>query len=216
MNPICAPTATYRLQFNSSFTFDDAVAIIPYLSSLGVSHVYASPIQMARPDSRHGYDIVDHARINPELGGEAAFLRFSDRLNAAGLKLLLDIVPNHMGVGGADNAWWLSVLEWGELSPHATAFDIDWERPGAQGKLVLPFLGKPYGEALHAGELKLQYEEDRGIFSITHWEHKFPLNPLDYAIILEWALVAGGGGPNMRPCISLLQNCETLRSCRDL
>ena len=197
------PHATYRLQFNATFTFDDAIKIIPYLSGLGVSHVYASPIQMARPGSMHGYDIVDHTRINPELGGEQAFLRFCEALNRAGLKLLLDIVPNHMGVGGSDNPWWLSILEWGDLSPFANAFDIDWERPGAKGKLVVPFLGKSYGAALHAGELKLSFEPDDGAFSIFHWEHKFPINPLDYFSILEWAQIAGGGGFEMRPLFQI-------------
>ena len=146
------PRATYRLQFHKDFTFDDAAAIAPYLKRLGISHVYASPIHKARPGSTHGYDIVDHSAINPELGGEDGFYRLSDALRAHGLGLVLDIVPNHMGVGGADNPWWLSVLEWGELSPAARAFDIDWERLGAARKLIIPFLGERYGEALESGE----------------------------------------------------------------
>lgn len=194
-----APRATYRLQFNANFTFSDAAAIAPYLAALGVSHVYASPIQKARPGSTHGYDIVDHSQINPELGGEEGFHDFSQALSRNGLKLLLDIVPNHMGVGGADNSWWLSVLEWGEQSPFARVFDIDWERIGADRKLVLPFLGQPYGAALRAGELQLRFDEDEGSFSVWHWEHRFPVNPLDYRWILEWAQVAGGGGVAMRP-----------------
>ncbi|MFN3890804.1 MAG: malto-oligosyltrehalose synthase [Beijerinckiaceae bacterium] len=193
------PRATYRLQFNANFTFDDAAAIAPYLSRLGVSHIYASPIQKARPGSAHGYDIVDHGQINPELGGWEGFCRFSDALSRNGLRLLLDIVPNHMGVGGADNAWWLSVLEWGEQSPYAHVFDIDWDRIGANRKLVLPFLGQPYGAALRAGELRLSFDEAEGSFSVWHWEHRFPVNPLDYRFILEWALVAGGGGLAVRP-----------------
>ena len=191
--------ATYRLQFNAQFTFDEAARLAPYFAGLGVSHVYASPIQKARPGSTHGYDIVDHAQINPELGGEAGFARLTQALAQHGLKLLLDIVPNHMGVGGADNSWWLSVLEWGEQSPHAHVFDIDWERAGPDRKLVLPFLGKPYGAALRDGELQLRFDEDEGSFSVWHWEHRFPLNPLDYRWLLEWAQVAGGGGLAMRP-----------------
>ena len=128
------PGSTYRLQFHKDFTFDEAVRIIPYLARLGVSHVYASPIHTARPGSAHGYDIVDHGRINPELGGEDGFVRLTDALHEHGLGLILDVVPNHMGVGGADNAWWLSVLEWGELSPFARAFDIDWGRIGANSR----------------------------------------------------------------------------------
>lgn len=204
------PRATYRLQFRAEFTFDDAARIAPYLAALGVSHVYASPIQTARPGSPHGYDIVDHTRINPELGGEAGFLRFSKALRENGLKLLLDIVPNHMGVGGADNGWWLSTLEWGELSPHAHVFDIDWERLGAHRKLVLPFLGKPYGAALREGELQLRFDADEGSFSVWHWEHRFPINPLDYRYPIEWAQVAGGAGAEMRPLLTISEELRDL------
>ena len=186
------PRATYRLQFHRGFTFDDAIKIVPYLARLGVSHVYASPIHEARPGSPHGYDIVDHSAINPELGGEEAFLRFSDALREHGLGLLLDIVPNHMGVGGADNSWWLSVLEWGELSPFACAFDIDWERLGANHKLIVPFLADRYGVVLEKGELVLSLDVSGGSFSVWHFEHRFPLSPPTYPIILDRALAASG------------------------
>jgi (1->4)-alpha-D-glucan 1-alpha-D-glucosylmutase len=169
------PRATYRLQFHEGFTFADAEKIVPYLAKLGVSHVYASPLQRARPGSTHGYDIVDHSQINPEIGGEEGFRSFTDAMHAHGLKLLLDIVPNHMGVGGADNPWWLSVLEWGGLSPEANAYDIDWERLGANGKLVIPFLGERYGEALEKGTLELRFDEPAGAFSVWHYEHQFPI-----------------------------------------
>ncbi|SDR57870.1 (1-_4)-alpha-D-glucan 1-alpha-D-glucosylmutase [Rhizobiales bacterium GAS113] len=183
------PRATYRLQFQKDFTFEDAIAIVPYLAQLGVSHVYASPVHKARPGSLHGYDVVDHTEINPELGGEEAFRRLSDALKKHGLGLVLDIVPNHVGVG-ADNGWWLSVLEWGELSPHAPAFDIDWDRLGANRKLVVPFLGSRYGVALEKGELNLSFDPDEGSFSVSHFEHRFPLCPLSYPIILDRALAA--------------------------
>ena len=186
------PRATYRLQFHQGFTFDHAAAIVPYLAQLGVSHVYASPIARARSGSTHGYDIVDHAAINPELGGEEGFLRLSGALRSHGLGLVLDIVPNHMGVGGSDNGWWLSVLEWGELSPFAKAFDIDWERLGANRKLVIPFLGDRYGDALEKGELKLALDPGEGGFSVWHWEHRFPICPLTYPIVLDRALAASG------------------------
>jgi (1->4)-alpha-D-glucan 1-alpha-D-glucosylmutase len=184
------PRATYRLQFHKEFTFDDAVKIVPYLAKLGISHVYSSPIQAAAPGSAHGYDIVDHSVINPELGGEEGFRRFSEALNEHGLKLVLDIVPNHMGVGGQSNEWWLSVLEWGRLSPVADAFDIDWERPGADGKLIIPSLGGLYGEVLERGELQLKFDPEDGSFNVWHWEHRFPVCPTTYPEILDRALVS--------------------------
>jgi (1->4)-alpha-D-glucan 1-alpha-D-glucosylmutase len=192
--PLAAPPprATYRLQFHKDFTFDDAAVIIPYLARLGISHVYASPIHKARPGSTHGYDIVDHRAINPELGGEEAFYRFSDTLGRHGLGLVLDIVPNHMGIGGADNPTWLSTLEWGALSPASRAFDIDWERLGANRKLVVPFLANRYGDALDKGELKLAFDAAEGSFSVWHYEHRCPICPLSFPIILDRALVALG------------------------
>lgn len=206
------PRATYRLQFHAGFTFDDAVAILPYLARLGISHVYASPVQTARPGSTHGYDIVDHTRINPELGGEEGFLRLSDALKQHGLGLILDIVPNHMGIGGADNALWLSVIEWGQLSPHAIAFDIDWERLGANGKLVLPFLGKRYGDALEEGELTLKRDESGGGFSIWHFEHRFPISPLSYPILLDrvLVLVADHERPDYRELLAISSRLRAL------
>ncbi len=190
--PVAAPPprATYRFQFHKGFTFDDAVAVLPYLAKLGISHVYSSPIHRARPGSTHGYDIVDHAAINPEIGGEDGFHRLSDTLRRYGLGLILDIVPNHMGVGGSNNGVWLSVLEWGELSPHAAAFDIDWERLGASGKLVVPVLGDRYGNALEKGDLKLAFDPAEGSFSVHHYEHRLPLSPLSYPLVLDRALAA--------------------------
>ncbi|MCB5177368.1 malto-oligosyltrehalose synthase [Microvirga lenta] len=208
------PRATYRLQFHKDFTFDDAVRIVPYLAKLGISHVYSSPIHTARPGSVHGYDIVDHSRINPELGGEEGFRRLTDALKEHGLGLVLDIVPNHMGVGGADNAWWLSVLEWGELSPFGRAFDIDWERLGANHKLIVPFLGDRYGEALEKGDLKLTYDAEEGSFSVWHWEHRFPVCPLTYPIILDRALAALPAGPSGGSA-EMLAISERLRTMND-
>ena len=146
------PLATYRLQLTKDFGFDDAAKLAPYLKRLGVTHLYASPFLQARPGSTHGYDIVDHDKLNPELGGDDAFIRLSDALKAQGLGLILDFVPNHMGVGHADNLWWLDVLEWGQMSPHVLSFDIDWDclpyrrHPG----VLLPILGRPYCDALQA------------------------------------------------------------------
>lgn len=205
------PRATYRLQFHAGFTFDHALPILPYLDLLGISHIYASPIQKARPGSTHGYDIVDHAEINPELGGMDGFLRFSDALKSHGLGLLLDIVPNHMGIGGEDNAWWLSVIEWGRLSPHAIAFDIDWDRLGADGKLLLPFLAKRYGEALEEGELRLTFDAEQGAFSIRHFEHRFPVNPLTYPMILDRILmVVDAAEPSFREVLAISARLRVL------
>ena len=148
--PPVIPIATYRLQLTPDFGFDQAAAIVPYLKALGISHLYASPFLKARSGSTHGYDIIDHNAFNPELGGEGGFLRLSQALAKADIGLILDFVPNHMGVHHADNAWWLDMLEWGPRSPHAASFDIEWEtlpeRP--RGGVLLPILGRPYGEAL--------------------------------------------------------------------
>src|SRR5262245_19290073 len=111
--PPAIPVATYRLQLTKEFGFDAAARLVPYLKALGVSHLYASPFLKARPGSTHGYDIVDHNALNPELGGGDGFSRLSAALKQADLGLILDFVPNHMAVG-QDNAWWLDVLEWGQ------------------------------------------------------------------------------------------------------
>ncbi len=149
-SPFDTPLATYRLQLHREFTFAQATALLPYLARLGISHVYCSPFLKARAGSTHGYDVVDYGRINPELGDEASFARFCSSLGENGLGLILDFVPNHMGVGHADNAWWLDVLEWGQASPYAGYFDIDWSPPRRDlvGKLLVPILGKSYGAAL--------------------------------------------------------------------
>src|SRR5215207_1158288 len=120
------PIATYRLQLSAAFTFDDAAQLVPYLKALGISHLYASPFLAARAGSTHGYDIIDHNQLNPELGGQEGFERLSEALAAAEMGLILDFVPNHMGIGFSDNQWWLDVLEWGQKSPYAASFDIDW------------------------------------------------------------------------------------------
>ncbi|WP_341889095.1 malto-oligosyltrehalose synthase [Variovorax sp. YR752] len=188
------PRATYRLQFHKGFGFDDAIRVLPYLAQLGVSHVYCSPIQRARAGSMHGYDVVAHAQVNPELGGEEGFARFVDALKAHGLGQLLDMVPNHMGVFGADNAWWMDVLENGPASPFAPYFDIDWHPLNVEltGKVLLPVLGVHYGEALDNGELVLRFEADTGSLALGYYEHRFPLAPESYPFVLERALARLG------------------------
>ena len=149
------PRATMRLQFHQGFSFADARALAPYLASLGISHVYASPIMTARRGSTHGYDVVDHNSINTELGGEEGLRRLSAALAAADIGLILDFVPNHMGIHYADNAWWLDVLEWGPKSPYADFFDIDWALLAHRQTdgVLIPILGSSYGEALENGEI---------------------------------------------------------------
>lgn len=188
------PRATYRLQFHKGFGFDDAIRVLPYLAQLGVSHVYCSPIQRARAGSMHGYDVVAHAQVNPELGGEEGFARFVEALQAHGLGQLLDMVPNHMGVFGADNAWWMDVLENGPASPFAPYFDIDWHPLNVEltGKVLLPVLGVHYGEALENGELVLRFEADTGSLAVGYYEHRFPLAPESYPFVLERALARLG------------------------
>ncbi|RAI45595.1 malto-oligosyltrehalose synthase [Rhodoplanes roseus] len=185
--PPVVPTATYRLQLSSKLGFDAAAALVPYLKSLGVSHLYASPFLKARAGSTHGYDIVDHDALNPEFGGDEAFDRLSNALAEADIGLILDFVPNHMGGGYADNAWWLDVLEWGPRSPHAASFDIEWEtlpyRPN--GGLLIPVLGKSYGEALDDGDLVLKYDAAEGSFSVWYFEHRLPIRPNRYGDILK-------------------------------
>ncbi len=181
------PRATYRLQFFADFTLDDAVAIVPYLSKLGISHVYASPVLKARPGSTHCYDIVDHGEINPEIGGEPALRRLVQALREHDMGLIIDIVPNHMGVGGADNAWWLDVLEFGRTSHYAEFFDIDWDPPDValRGKILAPFLGSSYGETLANGELKLECDVATAALHIQYHEHRFPISPRGAAIVLH-------------------------------
>ncbi len=182
------PRATYRLQFHQGFTFDDGVAVLPYLQRLGVSHVYCSPILRARAGSTHGYDVVAHDQINPELGGAAGFERFAAALHAHGMGQLIDMVPNHMGVG-ADNAWWMDVLENGMSSPQADTFDIDWHPVNAEldGKVLLPVLGQQYGEVLSAGELQLAFDASAGSFAFGYHAHRFPIDPTSYAELLHRA-----------------------------
>ena len=184
--PPAIPLATYRLQLTKDFGFDAAAALVPYLRDLGITHLYTSPFLKARPGSTHGYDIVDHEQLNPELGGDAAFLRLSKALKQHDLGLILDFVPNHMGVGSADNAWWLDVLEWGEASPYAGYFDIDWSPPkrDLEHKVLLPILGSTYGDTLVSGEIALKFERSGGHIDFWYHDHRLPLRPLDYPAVL--------------------------------
>jgi len=181
------PSATYRLQLRKEFGFRDAAGIAPYLARLGVSHVYLSPYLRSRPGSTHGYDIVSHVELNPELGSEEDFDFLVATLGEHGLGQLADIVPNHMGVGGADNPWWLDVLEWGVQSSYARWFDIDWGSEGgnAPAKLLMPVLGNQFGVELVSGALRLRFDSDCGTFAVWAYDtHKLPVSPFQYGRIL--------------------------------
>jgi (1->4)-alpha-D-glucan 1-alpha-D-glucosylmutase len=202
--------STYRLQLHEHFGFDAAASVLPYLQSLGISHVYCSPIWRARPGSTHGYDVVDHSRISDELGGEAAFRSFASKAQAHGMGLLLDIVPNHMGVFGRDNPWWQGVLENGQASEFAAYFDIDWHPPNKalDAKLLVPVLGDHYGNVLDAGELKLGFDADHGSFALDYAEHRFPLDPKTYPMLLR-------GLDHLLPA-QLIENFDALPSRDDV
>jgi (1->4)-alpha-D-glucan 1-alpha-D-glucosylmutase len=178
------PRATYRLQLHRGFPFADAAAAAPYLAELGVSDAYTSPILQARRGSTHGYDVVDHNAINPELGGEEGFGAFSAALQAAGLGLILDTVPNHMGVHDPANGWWTDVLENGASSAVAGHFDIDWRpvKPELAGKVLLPILEDQYGTVLERGKFRLAFEE--GSFALFAGGLRLPVAPGTYHRIL--------------------------------
>ena len=182
------PASTYRLQLHKKFTFDDASAVAQYLYDLGITHVYSSPYLQAAPESMHGYDVVDHARVNEELGGAAAHERFSKTLGENGLGQVLDIVPNHMAIG-AENRFWWDVLENGASSRYASFFDIDWnpQEERLRDKVLVPILGDQYGRVLEAGEIKLL--RDGSKFLVEAAGQRFPVAPTSLPAILAKAAV---------------------------
>lgn len=182
------PSSTYRLQFNSKFTFADARTIVPYLARLGVTHCYASPFLKARPGSPHGYDIVDHAAFNPEIGTEEQFRELVAELHDHHMGLILDIVPNHMAVATGFNPWWMDVLEDGPSSPYAQFFDIDWMplKPDLAHKVLLPVLGDQFGKVLETGQLVLSFEQ--GAFSLVYFDRRFPIATRSVGLVLRHRL----------------------------
>lgn len=182
------PVATYRLQFNQHFTFRDAARLVPYLEALGISDLYASPYLQARPGSLHGYDISDHSSLNAEIGSAEDHAALTATLRKHGMGHLLDIVPNHMGVGGDSNRWWMDVLENGPSSPFAAFFDIDFFplRPGLAGKVLLPVLTDQFGVVLERGELRLRFQDGR--FQIAYFDTRYPVAPRSSALVLREAL----------------------------
>jgi (1->4)-alpha-D-glucan 1-alpha-D-glucosylmutase len=183
--PVRTPSATYRLQFNHLFPFDQATAIVDYLDDLGISDVYASPFLMARPGSIHGYDVTDQTLFNPEIGDEDSFFRLSAALQKHKMGLIADVVPNHMCITHPSNVWWWDVLENGPSSPFARFFDIDWRPPKEElaNKVLLPFLGDQYGRVLENQEIKVVYVRDQ--FEAVYYDNPLPLAPWTWTMILE-------------------------------
>jgi (1->4)-alpha-D-glucan 1-alpha-D-glucosylmutase len=179
--------AAYRLQLRPDFGFHHAIAILDYLAELGVSHVYCSPILDAAPGSEHGYDVVAHDRVRAAIGGEEGLRQLAAEAERRGMGLLLDVVPNHMAIGGdgGGNRWWWDVLEHGPWSPHAQVFDIDWAS-APDGKILAPVLGGHYRNVLGAGELSVRRTHDRG-FEAAYYEHRFPLRPGSLVTVLRSA-----------------------------
>jgi (1->4)-alpha-D-glucan 1-alpha-D-glucosylmutase len=203
------PASTYRVQLSAGFTFHDVAALVPYLASLGISACYSSPILAARPGSPHGYDITDHSRLNPELGGETGFAALAAALSAHRMTLLVDHVPNHMALDAASNRWWRDVLESGPSSPFARFFDVDWEpvKPTLRNKVLLPLLGDQYGVALENGDLQIVFTD--GVFGLRYGEQTLPLNPREWRRLLRHDLDrlvadAGTGDPDLIELESLL------------
>ena len=207
------PRATYRVQLNAGFTFSDATAIVPYLAALGVSHVYCAPYFRARSGSAHGYDVVDHNSFNPEIGDQEDFERFVAALRDHDMGHIVDIVPNHVGILGTDNDWWMDLLENGESSAYAGFFDIDWAPSNLDRahKVLVPVLADPYATALERGELRLRFERDSGSFAVFYGPHRFPLDPRTYPRVLDRvaALVSNSELENIRRAFAALPDRRT-------
>jgi (1->4)-alpha-D-glucan 1-alpha-D-glucosylmutase len=184
------PAATYRIQFNARCRFADAMALLPYLDALGVSDVYASSYLGAKPGSMHGYDIINHNALNPEIGTQDDYDRFVAALQARGMGQILDVVPNHMGIGAGSNPWWNDVLENGPSSPYAEFFDVDWEPVKRQlaNKVLLPILGNQYGRVLENQELVLEYAA--GSFRLRYYDTRLPIAPQSARHVLTHRLEA--------------------------
>jgi (1->4)-alpha-D-glucan 1-alpha-D-glucosylmutase len=182
------PVSTYRLQFNREFTFAEARALADYFRELGVTDYYSSPILKARPGSMHGYDIVDHAQVNPELGGEEQLSELLRHLREQGMGFLVDVVPNHMSIAGAYNGWWQDVLENGPGSSFARHFDIDWSPPNPTltNRVLLPILGDQFGRVLERQELRVTYRD--GGFFLNYWETQLPVAARTSTLVLRLAL----------------------------
>ncbi len=216
------PEATYRLQFHKGFTFRDALAIVPYLHDLGVSHCYASPYLQSRPGSMHGYDITNHQKLNAEIGTEQDYDAWIGALRAHGMGHILDTVPNHMGVLGNENPWWNDILENGPASAYAAFFDIAWQsspRSELHDRLLVPILAGPYGQALESQQIRLAYSD--GAFTIHYCDHCLPVAPCSYGMILsqrpdDLKAALGEGTPPMLEYLSILNAVNHLPGRSDV
>ncbi len=182
------PVSTYRVQFNREFTFADAQSLVPYWHALGITDCYASSYLKAVPGSMHGYDLIDPTTLNPEVGSEETYQAFVQTLNSHQMGQILDVVPNHMGIGDSVNAWWLDVLENGPCARYAGFFDIDWHpiKPKLENKVLLPILGDQYGTVLENQEILLSYED--GGFVVRYYSHRLPVAPKPSVQILSYRL----------------------------
>jgi (1->4)-alpha-D-glucan 1-alpha-D-glucosylmutase len=182
------PVSTYRLQLNRDFTFEQALALVEYLCDLGVTDCYSSPVLKAREGSVHGYDIVDHSQVNPELGGEGALVEFARALREREMGLLVDVVPNHMCIASSENAWWQDLLENGPSSQFARYFDVDWNppNPSLKDRVLLPILGDQFGRVLERQEVRVAYRD--GAFRLDYWETQLPVAPRTATTVLRLAL----------------------------
>jgi (1->4)-alpha-D-glucan 1-alpha-D-glucosylmutase len=182
------PSATYRVQLNANCTFREIRAAVPYLAALGISDLYASPFLQALPHSPHGYDIVNHAVINPEIGTLEELRALRAELREHGMGLVADVVPNHMSNAPQLNVWWHDVLENGPSSPYASYFDIDWMplKPDLAFKVLLPVLGDQFGKVLEEGQLVVRYEG--GSFWLEYFDRRFPLAPRSFTVILAMGI----------------------------
>ncbi len=213
--PSRVPVTLYRVQFNAGFTFEQAQALMPYWSALGITDLYSSPLLAASRGSTHGYDITDHERINPDLGGDAAYATFTQALAAHHFGLLLDIVPNHMGANPEHNRWWRDVLENGPSSLYARFFDIDWTpvKPRLTDKVLLPILGDQYGLVLERGELRIGFEQ--GALFVTYFDRRLPLDPSRSTVVYKRAAdrlreQLGEEDPHLREFLSILTALQNL------
>lgn len=209
------PLATYRLQLNRNLRFADLLPLVPYFHDLGITDLYLSPFLKARRGSPHGYDVTDHSAINPDIGSEEDLAELAGALARYGMGLVIDVVPNHMGIGDESNRWWWDVLENGPSSPYAKYFDIDWAppKPDLANKVLLPILGDQYGRVLENGEIRLLYEA--GAFLIAYDDRRFPVAPRSSTAILDPACervrqVLGGEDPHLLELESIITALKNL------
>ena len=208
------PSSTYRVQFNKDFRFEQARKLLPYLRQIGITDLYASPVFKARQGSMHGYDVVDPTCVNPEIGTEDEFDQLISDLHSRGMRLMLDIVPNHMAAS-TENPWWMDVLENGSASVHGAFFDVEWghRMPAVRDKIVLPILGEPYGTALEDQKLALTLCDGR--LCVKCYEALYPIDPATYHLVLSFGIDdlrrrLGPGDPALQDFERVLESSERL------